>query len=360
MMQLDPSRFARAVRLVLRERDRLRATFEVELSDGHRMPAFVERHGADGYRLRLGPQTLPDYGLVLTTPQPLDLRSDAAGRVFVHGVASRLILEQEPLRVVLERSASTVLTSITDEHFRGWSRLPAFGRDGERWIAAIALASGEPVYGLGEKFSSLDRRGQLLHSQVEDALGVNTGRSYKNAPFCWSPGGWGLFVNTPGRVTHGVGYPGWSHRSYAAVVEDEALDLFLFAADSPAALLASYTEVTGRAPRVPAWGLGLWISKAYYASPEEAIGVAATMREHGFPCDVLTLDGRAAWEVRTRFDFRCDASRYPDPKAALAKIRALGLRVCVWLYPYVSTESPRYAELAERGYFLRRRTGGEP
>jgi len=359
-MQLDATRFARAVRLVLRQRERFRATFDVELSNGHRMPALIERHAADAYRVRLGPQTLPDYGLVVTKPQPLDLEMDAAGRVIVHGASSRLILEQEPLRVVLQRSASTVLTSITDEHFRGWTRLPAFGCDGERWIAATALASGEPVYGLGEKFSSLDRRGQLLHSQVEDALGVNTGRSYKNAPFCWSPGGWGIFVNTPGRVTHGVGYPDWSHRSYAAVAEDEALDLFLFAVDSPAALLASYTEVTGRAPRVPAWGLGLWISKAYYASPDEAIGVAAALREHGVPCDVLTLDGRAAWEVRTRFDFRWDESRYPDPKAALAAIRAFGLRVCVWLYPYVSIESPRYAALAERGFFLRRKSDGAP
>jgi alpha-D-xyloside xylohydrolase len=359
-MQLDPSSFARATRLILRERDGLRATFDVELSDGRRMPAFIERHGADAYRLRLGPQTLPDYGLVVTTPQPLDWRSDASGRHYLQGAASRLVIEQDPLRIVVERDASTVLTSITDEHFRGWSRLPPFGHDGVRWIAALALASGEPVYGLGEKFSSLDRRGQLLHSQVEDALGVNTGRSYKNAPFCWSPRGWGLFVNTPGRVTHGVGYPEWSHRSYAALVEDEALDVFFLAAGTPAALLASYTEITGRAPRVPAWGLGLWMSRAYYASPDEAIDVAAALREHGVPCDVLTLDGRAAWEVRTRFDFRWDDTRYPDPKAALAKMRAFGLRICVWLYPYVSIESPRYAEFAERGFFLRRMADGKP
>ena len=250
--------------------------------------------------------------------------------------------------------------SITDEHFRGWTRLPAFGRDGERWIAAFSLSSGEPVYGLGEKFSPLNRRGQLLHSQVEDALGVNTGLSYKNAPFCWSPEGWGVFVNTPGRVSHGVGYPEWSHRSYVAVVEDEALDLFFLAADSPARLLSHYTELTGRAPEVPTWGLGLWVSKAYYRTPREAIDAAAALREHRIPCDVLTLDGRAVWDVQTRFDFRWDESRYPDPKAALASMRAFGLRICVWLYPYVSIHSPRYGELAARGFFLKSRTSDEP
>ena len=40
-------------------------------------------------------------------------------------------------------------------------------------------------------------------------------------------GAWGLFVNTPGMVSHGVGHPDWSHRSYALLVEDEAIDLFL-------------------------------------------------------------------------------------------------------------------------------------
>jgi alpha-D-xyloside xylohydrolase len=359
-MQLDPSRFARALRLIPTSVHPLRVAFDVELSNGNRVPAFVERYGTDAFRVRLGPQTLPDYGLVVAQAQPLAVQVDAAGRVVVDGGSSRLILEQEPLRIVLETSGACVLTSITDEHFRGWSRLPSFGCDGERWIVAVSLASGEPVYGLGEKFSSLDRRGQLLHSQVEDALGVNTGRAYKNAPFCWSPEGWGIFIATPGRVSHGVGYPEWSHRSYAALVEDEALDLFLFTAASPQALLACYTGLTGRAPKVPAWGLGLWISKAYYRSADEAIDVATAMRERGIPGDVLTLDGRAAWEVRTRFDFRWDESRYPDAKAALARIRALGFRICVWLYPYVSIESPRYAEFAQRGLFLRRKSDGEP
>ena len=83
-----------------------------------------------------------------------------------------------------------MLTSITDEHFRGWTRLPSFGRvkRGGLWTAAVALASGEPVYGLGEKFGPLNKRGQLVHSQVEDALGVNTGLSHKNTPFAWGPG----------------------------------------------------------------------------------------------------------------------------------------------------------------------------
>jgi len=359
-VQLDPARFARALRTVVRDRGESRVAFDLALSDGDTTPAFIEDYGDGAWRLRLGPRTLPDYGLVVASPRPVHAAVDEAGRVTLTSGATRLSLDQNPLRVVVERAGSPIFGSITDEHFRGWTRLPAFGRDGNRWIASFALNSGEPVYGLGEKFSSLNRRGQLLHSHVEDALGVNTGRSYKNAPFCWSPEGWGVFINTPADVTHGVGHPEWSHRSYVALVEDEALDVFFLVADSPARLLSRYTALTGRAPEVPAWGLGLWVSKAYYRTAQEAIDTAAALREHRIPCDVLTLDGRAAWDVRTRFDFRWDQSRYPDAKAALARMRGFGLRICVWLYPYVSIHSPRYGEFARRGFFLRRKTGNEP
>jgi alpha-D-xyloside xylohydrolase len=361
-MHLDPSQFARAVAFAERTTHRARVDLDVALSDGTQAPAFVESYGQGVFRLRLGPAMLPDYGLVLAKPQLLEgdaVHANGQRSFVVRNDASRLRLDADPLRVTLSRDAPAVLASITDEHFRGFARFPAFGFDGTRWIASFALVSGEPVYGLGEKCSALDRRGQLLHSDVADALGVNTGLSYKNVPFCWSPSGWGVFVNTPGRVSHGVGYPEWSHRSYIVVVEDEALDLFLIAADTPAEIVRRYTYITGRAPAVPAWGLGLWMSKAYYRTADEAIEVAAMLRERDIPCDVLTLDGRAAWEVRTRFDFRWDEIRYAEPSVALSKMREFGLRICVWMYPYVSVHSPRYAELAQRGFFLKR-IGGEP
>ena len=85
---------------------------------------------------------------------------------------------------------------------------------------------------------------------------------------------------------------------------------------------------------------------------EEAIAVAGKLRQRRIPSDVITLDGRAAWDVQTRFDFQWDAQRYPHPAAALAKMKAQGLRVCVWEYPYVSIHSRLFAELASKRYLL--------
>ena len=318
----------------------------------------VECFGEGVFRVRVGPHTRPDYGIVVGRAKECTVAQRLPGTWTFTAGDSTLEMSGSPLRVTVLWKGVPVLRSITDEHFRGFTRLPTFGRlrHGGLWSAAFALDTGEPVYGLGEKFGTLDKRGQLIHSQVEDALGVNTGLAYKNAPFAWGPGhgrgAWGTFVNTPGMVTHGVGHPDWSHRSYSLMVEDEALDVFVFAGDTPATIIDRYTNLTGRPAGVPSWSLGLWVSRAYYRTPEDAIAVAARLRERKIPADVLTLDGRAAWNVETRFDFTWDPERFPDPAATLAKIKAHNLKVCVWEYPYVSVDSPLFQELASQQYLL--------
>jgi len=325
----------------------------------------VTAYAAGAFRLRFGPNTRPDYGLLVGRARACTIAQPAPNIWSFTAGDATLEVAAAPLRVRLMWKGVPVLTSITDEHFRGWTRLPTFGRAprGGLWTAALALASGESVYGLGEKFGKLDKRGQLVHSQVEDALGVNTGLAYKNTPFAWSAGlgrgAWGMLVHTPGMVTHGIGHPDWSHRSYAMVVDDEALDLVFFVADDPAGIIDAYTQLTGRAAPVPRWSLGLWVSRAYYKTPDEAIAVAQKLRERKIPADVLTLDGRAAWQVETRFDFEWDAERFTDPRATLAAIHQRNLRVCVWEYPYVSVHARLFRDLAQRGYLLKT-VNGEP
>lgn len=112
----------------------------------------------------------------------------------------------------------------------------------------------------------------------DDALGVNAARTYKNTPFAWSPRGWGLFVHTPARVTHAVGYARWSHRSYGLLVEDRALDLFLLTAADAPGVLERYTFLTGRTPLPPRWSFGVWLSRAYYRTAAEALDAARGMR----------------------------------------------------------------------------------
>lgn len=338
-------------------------SLETVLSSGARFateagPLEVTFDAPGLIRLRWGVDRRPDYGLLVAPPQPLAVTVTplAAGWRLTCDELT-LELEPAPVRLRLWQGERLLLESTSDGHISGGWRVPPAARDATGWQLAFGLTSGEPVYGLGEKYGPLNRRGQLLTSWNEDALGVNAEASYKNCPFAWSPTGWGLFVHTTARVEHGVGYPPWSHRSYILRVADAVLDLFFLVGETPAALLERYTHLTGRAPAIPRWSLGLWLSRCYYRTGEELLAAARGMRERELPCDVITLDGRAWLPVRTRFDFRWDTERYPDLAAFIREVKALGYRLCVWEYPYVSIYSPLFRELADRGYLLRNRAG---
>ena len=68
----------------------------------------------------------------------------------------------------------------------------------------------------------------------------------------------------------------------------------------------------------------------------------------GIPCDVITIDGRAAWEVRTRFAFEWDPARYDDPKRILGELRNRGI-IVTQVGPYSNFRDPegRVIKLSE-------------
>jgi alpha-D-xyloside xylohydrolase len=312
-----------------------------------------------GARLRLGPPTR-DYGILVQAPAALAVTlTSGNGETLVACGELSLVLGHEPLSFALARDARIVQSSPRDAHFVRRFRLPPFAQVDGGWFVSLDLGEDSAVYGLGEKWGRLDRRGQLIRSFNQDALGVNAEASYKNAPFAWSPDGWGVFVHTTAAVTHGVGYAPWSQRAYGLFVDSPSLDLFLFDGIDGAAQLGQYTSITGRAPVPPRWSLGVILSKAYYKDADEILAVAREVRARNMPCDTITFDGRAWQDTDTRFAFEWCPRRYPDPKPVLDELKALGFRICVWEYPLVSVKNPVFAELAAKGWLLKDRRSGE-
>jgi len=271
-----------------------------------------------------------------------------------------------PISFTFIYASQTVIQPSPDGHFVRRFRIPPFAKTDNGWFFSIALQPGAPIYGFGEKYGTLNKRGQKLVSWAEDALGTNSELCYKNAPFCWTPSGsqddkgtsgYGIFIHTTARVTHGAGYPQWSNWSYAAHIEHEVLDLFFIAGNSPADLIKRYTDITGRTKDVPLWSLGNWISRAYYKTFEEAEQVARIIRERQIPCDVFTLDGRAWQDTETRFYFDFDASRYPEPEEFIKIMKELSMKLCIWEYPICSILHPKFKEFDEKGWLLKDETG---
>ena len=342
---------------------------EIELSIG----AVAIEMFAGGLRIRSAKSRSQDYGLLVNQPELSDLDLQVgADEAVITSEDYELRVEFNPFVFTFsDKQQRVIAQSPSDGHFVRQHRVPPMARPESGWLLSLALSSGEPVYGLGEKWSALNKRGQLIRSFNHDALGVNAEISYKNTPFCWSPEGWGLFVHTPSPVTHAVGYAPWSQRNYSCLIEDDYIDVFLLAVEledktsarvkllNPGAeLLKQYTHLTGRAPMPPSWSGGVILSKAYYQDEEEVLAAAKEVRKRGLPCDVITLDGRAWQDTRTRFAFEWDTSRIPHPEKLMQELKRLNFKVCVWEYPLVSMDHPWFQEFAEKGWLLTdKRTG---
>jgi len=318
----------------------------------------VSSYGSGIFRVRAGPATRPDYGILRAPAQPCTVAQIRPGVWMLAAGDDALEIAAAPLHFRLLHKGAAVLRSCTELRIDGAPRYPALGRlrRGGQWLAALALASGDAVYGLGEQPGPLDKRGQRLRTGAGDVQDGGAQRVHASTPFAWGPGGrggaWGVFVHGAGSVTHGVGNPEWSHRTYALVVDDEAIELFLFAADTPAEIVGMYAQLTGPAPDVPVWSLGAWIACERNEAPEATQALAERLRERGFPCDVLVLDHHATAPIAAAGNGGSAPGRARGAAPELAAIKALGLRICARESPYVSAGTPLFHELAARGYLL--------
>ena len=230
------------------------------------------------------------------------------------------------------------------------------GPDGTAYVREqLALGIGEHVYGLGERFTPFVRNGQSVEIWNADG-GTSSEQAYKNVPFHVSDRGYGVLVDHPGRVSYEIGSEAVSKVQVS--VAGERLRYLVVAGPTPKDVLRRYTALTGRPARVPAWSHGLWLSTSFTTDYDEATVTSFVdgMAERGIPLSVFHFD--CFWMRRFHWtDFTWDPAVFGDPVGMLSRLKARGLRVCVWINPYIAQRSRLFAEGAERGYLVRRADG---
>jgi alpha-D-xyloside xylohydrolase len=222
--------------------------------------------------------------------------------------------------------------------------------------ATFELQHGEKIFGCGESFTRLDKRGQRVNAWTRDAMGVQNELMYKPIPFFLSNNGYGMFVHTSAPVTFDFGKTYDSHN--AIYTGDENLDLFVFLGE-PKDILSEYTALTGRSPVPPLWSFGFWMSRITYKSEDEVRDVAAKLRRHRVPADVIHLD--TGWfETDWRSNYQFSKTRFTDPAKMIADLKKQGFRVSLWQYTYFTPKNELYPEIVARGYAVKNQGGTLP
>jgi alpha-D-xyloside xylohydrolase len=219
----------------------------------------------------------------------------------------------------------------------------------------LDLGVGEYVYGLGERFTPFVKNGQVVDIWNEDG-GTSSEQAYKNIPFYITNRGYGVFVNHPERVAFEIGSETVSKVQFS--VPGEYLEYYIIGGASLKEVIQNYTKLTGRPTLPPAWSFGLWLTTSFTTNYDEATVTSFLdgMRERDLPLHVFHFD--CFWMQEYQWcDFRWNPAFFPDPEKMLQRLKAKGLKICVWINPYIAQKSYLFAEGMAHDYLVKTQSG---
>ena len=238
----------------------------------------------------------------------------------------------------------------------GWRGLGTMDTpEGVYAVENLNLGVGELVYGLGERFTAFVKNGQVVDLWNEDG-GTSSEISYKNIPFYMTNRGYGVFINHPDKVSLEVASEKVERVQFS--VPGERLDYYVIYGPDPLKVLERYTQLTGRPALPPAWTFGLWLTTSFTTSYDEATVTSFIdgMAERDLPLHVFHFD--CFWMKEFHWcDFKWDEQCFPDPAGMLARLKAKGLKICVWINPYIAQRSYLFDEGMANGYLMKNSDG---
>ncbi|HVZ36164.1 MAG TPA: alpha-xylosidase, partial [Polyangiaceae bacterium] len=340
--------------LVLHVSSRLE-TDRVATLDGHMFRIVISSPGPDVFRIRVihhrGRRTHAPAFALRAEAQPLVFSAtDAHLRLVSGGLA--LEVGRAPYQLEFLDLASGERLSSSPYKALG---LMQKAEAGTFVREQLTLSVGEYVYGLGERFQAFMRNGQSVEMWHADC-GSCSDKGYKDVPFFLTSRGYGVLVNSTARVSFEIGTERVMRAQFAVPGED--LDYFFIRGPTPKQVLRRLGTLAGRPALPPLWSFGLWLTTSFTTRYDEATvqSLVSGMAERQIPLHVFHFD--CFWmKARHWCNYRWDEAVFPDPEGMLARLRAQGLRVSLWINPYIAERSHLFEEGMREGYLLKRPNG---
>lgn len=280
---------------------------------------------------------------------PLDCEQNEEQTILNSGNVS-VNIKHKPFNITFTQG-NQVLTSI-DSKGVAWIK----GPEKQSYMRGqLNIGVGEYLYGLGERFTPFVKNGQIVDTWNEDG-GTSSEQSYKNIPFFLSNKGYGVLVNHPENVSFEIASEAVSKTQFS--VEGECIEYFLIGGETPKEVLANYTELTGKPALPPAWSYGLWLTTSFTTdyNEETVTHFVDGMAERDIPLSVFHFD--CFWMKEFEWcNFEWDKDAFPEPEAMLKRLKDKGLKICVWINPYIAEKSKLFDEAVENGYLLKKANG---
>ncbi len=299
------------------------------------------------------------YAGVLSSGPDFELKCDGNAAVTVNDSLEYACLKSGSLEVRIKKGDWKLGFYDGDRYLTGggWRSLAYIENDDRKpyMREQLELGIGETVYGLGERFTPFAKNGQIVDIWNADG-GTSSEQAYKNIPFYMTNNGYGVFVNDAGKVSFEVASENVSRVQFS--IPGEYLEYFIINGPSPKEVLSRYTALTGRPALPPAWSFGLWLTTSFTTSYDEktVTGFIDEMETRELPLHVFHFD--CFWMKDYHWtNFQWDSRVFPDPEGMLKRLKERGLKICVWINPYIAQRSQLFDEGMEKGYLIKNKSG---
>lgn len=128
----------------------------------------------------------------------------------------------------------------------------------------------------------------------------------------------------------------------------KAIDYYYVGGDDLDEVVSGYRTLTGKSVMMPKWAYGFWQSRQRYQTQDEVVGVVEEYRKRGLPLDNIVQD----WFYWPEDQWGChcfDPKRFPNPKAMVDRVHALGARLMISVWPKFYPATDHYRELEAAG-----------
>jgi alpha-glucosidase (family GH31 glycosyl hydrolase) len=329
------------------------STSKIRIDAGASLNIVIEPHAPGTFRVRVGAESELVREPVLTGrnrlhAETLLIRSESIGEAQIQSLLGQVgwLLTQGEIYLQVDRYPFCIKLMRQDEVLLS-TTLDGLASENGRWCFGFDLTEGQSIHGLGETAGDFDRRGEYV---------VSDDPSHRALPVAWSPqGGWGVYVNTLGRVDHDLGHT--NDRVYEIHAESKVLDFFIFAGD-PAEILNQYSQLTGRAGQPPLWAMGPWLKQPEGKSTTETIEFVQTLRQIGVSIDVVEINAPMCWAFQeSKLTIGWHKARFPDAKQVLDYFARHAIQVCLPTAPVIEVGTETFEDLEDRGWLLARENG---
>ncbi|KAA1471237.1 alpha-glucosidase [Dentipellis sp. KUC8613] len=322
--------------------------------DAPPIPSVSLSRGTSGSEPSQSTYTLSTAGLTAEiTSNPYTITFKSSKRTLTFAGAKHQAIYDVPHKWTLNTAANSSCLAQDPSSNPAQERAPEY----VRYVhSELNLSPGELIYGLGEQFGAFVKNGQSVSVWNRDG-GTSSDQAYKCVPFYMTNRGYGVFINHPGEVEVEAGSEKVSRVGVS--VAGESLEYFVIYGQTPLEILERYTRMTGRPALLPSWTFGLWLSTSFLTSYDSKTVAGFLQGMQDRKCNVRVFHLDCFWMKQYEWcSFTFDPDNFPNPEKYLSEIKEkYGVKICVWINPYISQLSPIFDEGVKGGYFIKRKDG---